>query len=138
MIYDQKSTFLWKFQYTHFCRTKCFLETKSKNYIFFCHYYLKAPSFQNTLELYHDQRIWGRNFCENLDNAVSLPPKNALFLIKNPFCTMKKGNHHYKWLIPLEGYDQDNFFCLVLGCQHILIWALDFFKRSGHHIMPIS
>ena len=42
---------------------------------------LKAAAFQKTLELYHDQRIWGRNNCVNLDNAVLLPSKNALFAL---------------------------------------------------------
>ena len=42
---------------------------------------LKAAAFQKTLELYHDQRIWGKNNCVNLDNAVLLPSKNALFAL---------------------------------------------------------
>ena len=40
---------------------------------------LKAKQFQNTLDLYYYQRIWRRNDFANLDNAVLLPPKNALF-----------------------------------------------------------
>ena len=31
-----------------------------------------------------------------------------------------------------------DFFSLVLRCQRILIWELDLFQRTGHHIMPIS
>ena len=38
----------------------------------------------------------------------------------------------------MELYDQDSLMSLVWGCQHILILALDFFQRSGHHMVPIS
>ena len=91
---------------------------------------LKAPAFQKTLELYHDQIILGRNCCVNLDNAVSLPPRSklfTLFLNKNPFFTMKKEMTYTIGRVWLN-----------LGCQHILILALNFFQRSGHHIIPIS
>jgi hypothetical protein len=54
-----------------------------------------AKQFQNTLDLHYDQRIWGRNDFANLDNAVLLPQKNALFaplLDTKPFLTMKNQN----------------------------------------------
>ena len=35
-------------------------------------------------------------------------------------------------------YDRDNLFSLVLGCQHILIMALDFFQHSGHVMVFVS
>ena len=66
---------------------------------------LKAAEFQNTLELYHDQIIWGRNYCVNLDNAVLMPPKNVLFSLfidVKPFLPWKKKStipndlHHWK------------------------------------------
>ena len=100
---------------------------------------LKAPLFQNTMELYHDQRIWGRNSCVNLDNAVLLLQK-MLYSVseQKPIFYHEKSKSHSKLLPTLEGYDQDNLFSLVLWCQHILIWALYFFPRSGHHIIPIS
>ena len=41
---------------------------------------LKAKGFQNTLDLHHDQRIWGRNDFANLDNAVFLPQKMNFLL----------------------------------------------------------
>ena len=102
---------------------------------------LKAAAFQNTLELYHDQRIWGRNNYVNLDNAVLLPPKNALFSLLldiKLFLTMKNLKHCFKWPTPLEWYDRDCLLSLVWGYQHILILALEFFQRSGHHMVPIS
>ena len=40
---------------------------------------MKAKRFQNTLDLHYDHRVWGRNDFANLDNAVYLPQKNALF-----------------------------------------------------------
>ena len=86
---------------------------------------LKVAAFQNTLELYHDQRIWGRNYCVNLDNAVLLPPKNAifaLFLKIKPFFIMKKLNHHSKLLTPLESYDWDNVFALFWGVNLFWFW----------------
>ena len=88
---------------------------------------LKAAAFQNTLELYHDQRIWGRNNCVNLDNAVLLPPKNALFALLldiKLFLTMKNLKHCFKWPTPLEWYDRDCLLRLVWGCQLILILAV--------------
>ena len=102
---------------------------------------LKAAAFQNTLELYHDQRIWGRNNYVNLDNAVLLHPKNALFSLLldiKLFLTMKNLKHCFNWPTPLEWYDRDCLLSLVWGCQHILILALEFFQRSGHHMVPIS
>ena len=50
----KKSTFSWKFHYTHFFRTKC---SVAPNLIFFVLFFdsimwkLKAPAFQNTLTL---------------------------------------------------------------------------------------
>ena len=79
----------------NFFLDKVLLCTQNKNKYFFSGsvmWKLKAAAFQNTLELYHDQRIWGRNNCVNLDNAVLLPPKNALFALLldiKLFLTMK-------------------------------------------------
>ena len=107
---------------------KVLLCTQNKNKYFFSGsviWKLKAAAFQNTLELYHDQRIWGRNYCVNLDNAVLLPPKNAifaLFLDIKPFFTMKKEKHHSKWLTPLERYDWDNVFALFWGVNLFWFW----------------
>ena len=83
---------------------------------------LKAKRFQNTLDLHYYQRIWGRNDFPNLDKAVLLPPKNALFaplLDIKPFLTMKKWKHCFKWPTPLEWYDWDTLLSLVWGCHHI-------------------
>ena len=41
-------------------------------------------------------------------------------------------NDLHQW----KGMTETICFGLVLECQHILIGALDFFQRSGHHIMP--
>ena len=59
---------------------------------------LKAAAFQNTMELYSDQRISGSNYCVNIYNAVLLPPKNALFAlfqdIKRFFAMTKENVEH--------------------------------------------
>ena len=93
----QNRTFLWKFNFKFFFN-KVLLCTQNPKWIFFpgiVIWKLKAAAFQNILELYHDQQIWGRNHCVNLDNAVLLPPKNALFLDIKPFfqrsCRFKCG-----------------------------------------------
>ena len=79
---------------------------------------LRAKHFQNTLDSHYDQRIWVRNDFANLDNAVYLPPKNALFatlLDIHSFLTMKKWKHCFRWPTPLEWYDWDNFIEPGLG-----------------------
>ena len=115
-------------------------QTKKKSFLGSYIWKLKAAAFQNTLELYNDQIIWGRNYCVNIDNAVLLPPINALlaqFLDIKTLFAMKKENNHSKWLTPWERYDWDNFFSLVFGCQYKLFLALDFFQHSCHHMVPI-
>ena len=147
--YDRHSPFSKKVQFYENMTTQLFfgqsgpLHPKQQKYFFSggVMWKLKAAAFQNTLELYHDQRIWGRNNYVNLDNAVLLPPKNALFSLLldiKLFLTMKNLKHCFKWPTPLEWYDRDCLLSLVWGCQHILILALEFFQRSGHHMVPIS
>ena len=87
-------------------------------------------------------KISRRKDFANVDYAVLLPPKNALFaplLDIKPFLTMKNLKHCFKWPTPLECYDRDSLLILVWGCQHILILALDFFSTQwptyGAHIL---
>ena len=123
-----KKYFLWKFNYTTFFGQSAPLHPKQK--LSFCFgsviLKLKAAAFQNTLELYHDQIIWGRNYCVNLDNAVLLPPQNvlcSLFLDVKPFFTMEKEKHHSRWLTPLERYDWDNLYALFWWVNIFWFWC---------------
>ena len=79
--------------------------------------------------------------CELRQCSFTAPKKFLFYSIsghKTIIFHKKKAKFHSKWLTPLERYDRYNLFSLVLGCQHILIWALDFFQRSGQHMVPIS
>ena len=94
-LFQKKSTFLEKCHCTNFFRGNCEFapktKTKKKVGVSFI-WKLKAKWFQNTLDLHYDKRIWGRNDFANLDNAVLLPQKIALFdplLDIKPFLTMK-------------------------------------------------
>ena len=68
----------------------------SKKYLFrkmSLHKLFQSKLLISEHKIHYDQRIWGRNDFANLDNAVLLPPKNALFaplLDLKPFLTMKK------------------------------------------------
>ena len=82
MVTLKKSTFLWIF-----LEQSALLPQKLKLFLTFCHYHVKAegrsipkhPDIINTI-------AGGRNYCRNLDNAVSLPPKIAPF---TPFLNTK-------------------------------------------------
>ena len=80
-----------------------------KPFFFFQNYYLTAEglSISEHPWIIPWQKHLGRNSCVSFTD-----PKNAhftLFRNRNPFFTIKKENHHSKWITPLEGYDQDNF-----------------------------
>ena len=84
----------------------------------------------------------GRNSCVNLDNAVLLPPKIALFspfltTTKKTFLSMTIKNHHIKWFTPLKTYDLDGRF--ESGCERSTYFDLGarFVQRSGYYIRPI-
>ena len=126
MVTLKKSTFLWKFYFSKlFLEQSALLPPQLKLFLTFCH-----------------QWIWGRNYCQNLDNAVSLPPKIApftpflntkpFFAVKMKKITIPNDLHHWK------ARTETIFLSLVLNCQYILIWGLEFFQRSGHHMLPIS
>ena len=115
-------TFLGKCHCTNFFRENCWFAPKTKKMGVSFIWKLKAKKFQNTLDLHYDQKIWGRNDFANLDSAVLLPKKNALFALLwniRPFLTIKKWKHCFKWPTPLEWYNRDSLLSLVLGCQHI-------------------
>ena len=123
VTFPKKNTFLGKYHCQTFSKHIANFHPKLKKNIGVSFIWkLKAKRFQNTLDLHYNQRIWGRNDFSNLDNAVYLPPKNALFaplLDIKPFLTMTKIKHCLKWPTILEWYDQDSLLSLVWGCQHI-------------------
>ena len=65
-------------------------------------------------------------------------PLLLCFLTQNHFLqwkwkiTIPNDLHHWK------ASTETIFLSLVLICQYILIWWLEFFQRSGHHMLPIS
>ena len=97
----------------------------------------KAKGFQSTLDLYHDQRIWGRNDFANFDNAVLLPPKNDFFLLvldKNPW----KVRTLFQMTYTIGIVWPRLFIKPGLGVSRYFDFGAKIFYRSGHHIVPIS
>ena len=60
------------------------------------------------------------------------------FLTQIFFCHENKKSPHTKLHTPLKARTETAFLSLVLTCQYILIWGLELFQHSGHHMMPIS
>ena len=103
---------------------------------------LKATRFQNPLDLYYDQRIWRRNDFANLDNAVLLPPKNALFaplLGKKPFLTMTKMKTLFQMTYTIKMVRPRQFIEPGLGVSTYLDFGARLFSTqwppNGAHIL---
>ena len=92
-------------------------------------------SCQSTLELYHDQKIKGKNSCVKLDNAFSLPPNNGLFK-NNHWSPWKKkitipNNLHHRRV-----WSRQLFFCRVWGVKIFWVGRKTFFKAVATILCP--
>ena len=89
---------------------------------------LKAAAFQNTLELYQNQLIKGRNFCLKLDNAVLLPLKMPFLLL---FWTSSPFYHDKKKTIILNGLHHRKGMTKTIFLAYL--WGVNIF-RTRHYI----
>ena len=134
---------LWKFHRTNFLITKCSLAPKTKTKFKFWQCYLKAEGCR--ISKHPGVIPWPNNLrkkllCELRQCSFNAPKKCTFFSIyqRKTLFYHEKRKAPFQMTYTIGKVWLRQFVCLVLGSQHILILALEFFQRSGHCMVPIS